>query len=223
MGQACLAGRRFAGVGRRRPVDLPQLVPPPVPAIAARPAAPAVTPKRDRTMHWVWTMLACLCVAGVAVFATAYVYTQAQRDWERANRDKVLAMNAEAVKLAKDGRFVEAFEQYRRLNELVGARSIRDPFLAEQVGKAQSEQQRVYSLMVQAQVSQELGMRFAPAAVETPLVAPPPPRAAPRGRLWRSRLGPIRPGRKMRSPSSPATEAGRSVTGHHDSTGGGEG
>ena len=49
-------------------------------------------------------MLACLCVAGVAVFATAYVYTRsAQRDWERANRDKVLAMNAEAVKLSKDG------------------------------------------------------------------------------------------------------------------------
>jgi len=154
---------------------------PPGQAPSAAPASPATRvvpalaqaqPRHagDDPPRWVWTLLACLCAAGISVFATAYIYTQKQHNWELENRDKLLALNMEAASAAREGRHAEALAKYRELNELVQDRQIKDAFLAEQLAAARSEQQRIYELLIQG--TRTPPARESPAPV--PIIAPPP-------------------------------------------------
>ena len=68
--------------------------------------------------------------------------------WENANREQIIALKAEADRLALDQRLREAHGKYAQIQKLVAGRLITNPYLADSIDHARVAQERVFRLLM---------------------------------------------------------------------------
>ena len=120
---------------------------------AARP--PSSTSHAAPGTPWRW--VAGLVVAAVGVTALVILLVgrpgkgpDPRRQWEDANRDRIIALKSEAEALTIKRKLPEAHAKYRELEKLIGGRTIQDPRLFDLVDQARLDQSRVYTMILHA-------------------------------------------------------------------------
>ncbi|MGE5611263.1 MAG: DUF4159 domain-containing protein [Bacillota bacterium] len=152
------AGRvKCSGCGTwlRVPASSPPAAPRPVPS--APPAAadrPRGSSRPVEPSHsWKWVAVGSLCVtAALLVVLMAMVAnvgrTRSDQRYLEEHREQLLALKADAERLALANKLPEAHAKYRELEQLVGGRTAKDPALWDLLERAKQDQDRVYAIML---------------------------------------------------------------------------
>jgi len=123
---------------------------------AAAEAVPAITRQRPPQRQVPWTPIIVLSVIAISAIISAVVLyhpdapaltaaTTAPEPWDRAHRGELIAMKAEAQRLAASGDFKKSLEQYNRLLATAADHEITDPTTAEVIASARQEQTVVFN------------------------------------------------------------------------------
>ena len=119
-----------------------------------------VARRLDRAVHRphpIWWILLIGLLGAVAVFI-AVIWTGQVGwfdTWERQARPGIVQMKSQAESLAAQGKWAEAHEQYRQIEQAVQGREVRDPELAGLIATARDDAKKVYAALLaegQAQV-----------------------------------------------------------------------
>lgn len=139
-----------------------------------------------------WLLGAGVAAAVVVLLAAVFAASSSwfAPPWEAQYGPRVLALKAEAESLAGRGAFRESHDRYRKLDEMVNGREIRDPSLSRAVDDARADARRVYDLAIKSAPGG--GSASGPGPVAPPVAAVP------------SIQNPPGPSSPVAPPSSPA-------------------
>jgi hypothetical protein len=113
--------------------------------------------------------VAALVLTMAAAIAFVILYVNAKPSWESREHAKIRDLRAAAVELAEARKYREAYDAYRRIDDLVAGRSIRDAQLRGEVDQARGERDALL-----ARVFGEAGDRYASVTLPQPTEPPGP-------------------------------------------------
>jgi hypothetical protein len=126
---------------------------------SARPATPSSStrkPAGKAVQPWMlWTavlivLAVCVTTACIVLTSRSSTPTDAQRSWEDANHDRIIALKSEAEGFAIEGKLAEAHAKYREMERLIGGRKMKDASLFDIIEAARGDQDRIYKMLLRA-------------------------------------------------------------------------
>jgi hypothetical protein len=135
--------------------------------------APAAPPPRPRPVHFGLLYVLLGGAVTLAIILAAVVVIATKPNWEDRNRVAIRDLKSKAESLASEQKFQEAYDTYRKLDELVAGRTVSDAKLKAEIDKAHADRDGLLKRLLLELKEQQLAINKVPTPPDSTESTPP--------------------------------------------------